>query len=209
MAVGHRTSILPRIRLRRPRAHHHTECDALSPSPPEARGSGGPGDQLVAEVAAYLEQASTEAPCPPNDGGQSKGAILLPYGRSAASGCALDAVVELFAVHTAEVRVLHVQERALTRAGPVDREPYDDAVRFLRTTIAMLRRHGVNATGVLRVGYRDNLAGIILAEAATTEASVIVLGARPRNALTTAFVGSTSREIWRAASCPILLVRSG
>lgn len=181
---------------------------------PSLRGAGLDGDvagasgQLVQEITAYLEDAWLGSGTTPENGGSSVGEVLLPYGNSAPAACALRALLDLFAALPIRVRVLHVREREITQVGPIDRESRDEATACIETAVAQLRCHGITAIGVLRTGYRDRLANLILTEAQASDSSLIVLGARSRNTLTSMIVGSTSRQVWREATCPVLMVRS-
>jgi len=160
---------------------------------------------LVKEVSAYLETTAQHATESEN-GGSSAKPILLPYGNSAASECALQATIDLFAALPIRVRVLHVRETEFTYVGPVAQETEEEAQACAADAVARLRCHGITASSVVRHGGKHVLPSLILTEAHQIGASVIVLGARPRHALATLIAGSTSKPVLRQADCPVLLV---
>lgn len=164
--------------------------------------------QLVTEVTGYLERAAQGPRVVPGNGGSPIGLILLPIGRSAAAGYALRAVIDLFSALPVRVHVLHVIKKRFTRAGPVDDETHEAATACLEAATARLKCSGISATGVVRTGDHDSLANLMLAEAQRSGAGLIVLGARPRGVLTSMIAGSTSREVLRETSCPVLMVRT-
>lgn len=171
-----------------------------------AKDATDAGAELVDEVSSYLEMAASGPVEATDKGGSSAKTILLPYGRSTASIRALEVTVELFAALPVNVRVMHVRERQLTQVGPVDCETGAEAAACVDEAVARLRCHGIAATGVIREGGHDIVANLILAEAKQMDASVIVVGARPRHALITMIAGSTTRPVLRQADCPVLLV---
>lgn len=169
----------------------------------------GTGGQLVDEVTAFLQSASLDLTPTSSGGGQPNGVVLLPYGRCVAADRALEAVVTLFGALPIRVRVLHLAEQRHAVLEPADGDNDEEAAAAVEAAIGKLRGHGITAVGVVRSGVRKALLpDLILDEARSSGAGVIVLGARRRNGLTSAVVGSTSRVVLREATCPVLMVRS-
>lgn len=169
-----------------------------------------PVDQLVDEMTAFLQSASLDSNPTSDNGGPPSGVVLLPYGRCVAADRALNAVVTIFGALPIRVRVLHLAEQKHSSSGPIDGETDDEvAAAHVEGAVGRLRCHGIAAVGVVRTGVRKALLpDLILGEARSTGAGVIVLGARRRHGLATAVVGSTSRVVLREATCPVLMVRS-
>jgi nucleotide-binding universal stress UspA family protein len=167
---------------------------------------------LFDEVVAFLD---TQTAVPGHNGGTggdgdpSMLRVLLPYAGSEAADCAVEALLKLAPMLSAQVRVVHVREWDNSRAGPFFLESRAAAVALTRDATVRLRRHDVVATGVVRDANRDAVARTILTEADEFNASVVLLGARRRRALTKFVTGSVSGEVMRRASYPVILIHAG
>lgn len=161
---------------------------------------------LDEELASLLSAAWQDTAERVEHGGSSGRPVLLPYRSSASADGALDATISLFAASSVRVRVLHVWEWQLTRAGPIDRETRADATASTTQAVTRLRRNGVSAEGVVRYARHDRVHHQVLAEARAIGASIIVLGARRRAPLLVS-LGRTTRSVLRQAACPVLLAR--
>jgi len=108
----------------------------------------------------------------------------------------------------AEVEVLYVQEVVYEHPlGPAT-DPSADAIGFARTTAAALRERGVVAHDEVRAAACERVADDILAEAADTNADLIVVGCRARSGLASWLFGSTAHHLIRRADRPVLVVRN-
>lgn len=163
------------------------------------------GARLAEEAASFL--AANLADVPRGHGGGSPKRILLPYTNSDPAERALEAAIELADVLPIEVRVLHLREWEPGRGGSWFHESREEAVALTRSALNRLHRHGVAATGFVRVSARARVPHEIAAKAFELRAWAIVLGARPRNRLSSLLRGSVSLAVTRSAPCPILLVR--
>jgi len=107
----------------------------------------------------------------------------------------------------AEVEVLFVQEVVYEHPlGPAT-DPSADAIDFARSTAARLRERGVAAHDEVRPAACERVADDILAEAADTNADLIVVGYRARSGLASWLFGSTAHRLIRRADRPVLVVR--
>ena len=106
-----------------------------------------------------------------------------------------------------EVEVLHVARatssaapvRFLTRGAP-SRKRRLDAVKVLND-------QGVKATGTLRGALHGRVAREILDEAATSGASVIVMGSHGAGELEGMLLGSTTHKVLHLGKLPVFVVR--
>lgn len=193
------------LRIRTPGRDSNVSAPAL----PDTREIGDSGGLLVDEVAAFLESASLHSTPAAENGGAPSNLVLLPYGKCAAADHALNAVVALFGALPIRVRVLHLAQQKVHLIPHDDGAGADgESTACVETAVARLRCHGITAVGVVRSGLRRTLPDLILTEAESSGAGVIVMGARRRHGLATAVAGSTSRVVLREATCPVLMVRS-
>ncbi len=97
--------------------------------------------------------------------------------------------------------------RAAYNLNDIIAEIRDDAVDILKQKVSFFRKHGV------RCEYKIQGEGVLSASAVYREAeegySMLVMGTRGRNALLSAFFGSTARETILNASIPVIIVHSG
>lgn len=165
----------------------------------------GAGD-LAEEAAVFLaEQPLSEIGDGPRGGSAKQ--LLLPYTDSEPAKRALEAVVELSSVLTAEVRVLHFRTWEPGRGARFFYETPEDAVALTRDAVERLRRVGLEASGVVRDAARMLVPCEIVARADQLRAYSIVLGARQHRVITAALLGSISRGVMRRANCPVIVVR--
>ncbi len=173
----------------------------LPPLPSDADG-------LAEEVASFLAQ---EVQRGGRDGplGQRAYRLLLPYTDSEPAARALETVAELAFPFTAEVCVLHLREWATYgRGGRFFFETPEEAASLTRCAVEKLRRHGLDASGLVQNCVRGRAPAEIVVTANELSASAIVLGARRRSLITAALFGSVSLSVVRNANCPVILVHS-
>ena len=176
-------------------------AQTLPPLPADAFG-------LAEEAAWFLAQ---EVQREGHDGplGQRAYRLLLPYTDSESAERALDTVAELPFPFTAEVCVLHLREWATYgRGGRFFFETPEEAVSLTRCAVEKLRRHGLDASGIVQNCARGRVPSEVVVTANELSANAIVVGARRRPLITAALFGSVSLSVVRHASCPVILVHS-
>lgn len=133
--------------------------------------------------------------------------ILLALTKETAPG-ALNHVAALARPGVSRVMVLHLQERLTypNRSGVVVIETYQQAVEFTARAQAELRELGVDAQ--VRVGRETSgrQAEQILMAAHDFGADIIIAGNRHKSGFDTLLRGSTTRDLVRKSSIPLLLV---
>jgi nucleotide-binding universal stress UspA family protein len=106
-----------------------------------------------------------------------------------------------------KVRIVHVRELSSGKFGPVPKESANWAVSFVDEAVKAMEADGLVATGVVRDSDAGRVASAILDEAADSDASVIVLGARGLTDLEALVVGSTTHKVLHLGTLPVLVVR--
>ncbi|MBM3567099.1 MAG: universal stress protein [Alphaproteobacteria bacterium] len=80
----------------------------------------------------------------------------------------------------------------------------EDGRRAVERTVALLRKDGVDAEGVVEAGEADQ---VVIATAKARGGDLVVLGSYGRTALGRALVGSVCERVIGQAVCPVLAVR--
>jgi nucleotide-binding universal stress UspA family protein len=139
--------------------------------------------------------------------------VLCPVDFSAPSKAALDVALSIAQEGDAEITILHVSD--VPTDGPLTTRPiatpdfYEEYESWARDQMQVLIAGGAadwcRPMARIRHGkaYRE-----ILAEAAETHADVIVIGVHGRNPLDVMLFGSTTNQVVRRATCPVLTVRA-
>lgn len=174
-----------------------------APGRPDGRG-------LVDEIAAYLraQPAEPDVVASPGAGRPPRVRVLLPYSGSETAERTLRTMIDLAPVLLSEVRVLHVREYDLCRAGRFFVRPQAEALALTHDAVARLRRRGVAATGIVRSATRADVARAIVAEANDSHVSMILIGARRRRSVADLLRHNVVRQVLRLANCPVLVVRT-
>jgi nucleotide-binding universal stress UspA family protein len=133
--------------------------------------------------------------------------ILVGIDHSDHSQHALSAATELAKAAKGQVRVVHVREMSIGKPGPVPKEFTDEANAVVDEAVKALAAGGLTATGTVRDSHTGRVAGEILAEAASSGASVIVMGSRGLTDLEGLVLGSTTHKVLHLGAIPVLVVR--
>jgi nucleotide-binding universal stress UspA family protein len=183
------------------------------------RGAGGLRHFLLGSVTEEVIRLSTVPvlSIPP----QAAPAPSLPFGNvlfatdfSAASLAALTAALRIVSDEATAVTILHViddpDENELFVARPYDVHRHaaerEASVRACLDDVVCSRFEGRVAPTVRIVHGRPPHE--ILRVAAEMAADLLVMGVHGRNAIDTAIFGSTTNQVVRRSSCPVLTARS-
>jgi nucleotide-binding universal stress UspA family protein len=131
--------------------------------------------------------------------------ILVGYDGSSSAQRALQRVAEL-ARNGTQVTVVTAVPLDVTSLGPEPPEPDEIAKRAQRLEVAVhfLSERGLQATGIETEG---NPADVVLQEAASLGADLIVIGTGGKNAVERFVLGSVSDKVVHRAPCDVLVVR--
>src|SRR5688572_29755748 len=132
--------------------------------------------------------------------------ILVPTDFSAPSEVALAYGRTMADKFDAALHLLHIAENPFLRAVSVDRRSLEEAAtRWLQERLTDNdRRRGAVAI----VEHSDEPADEILRYAMSADIDLIVMGTHGRTGLARVVLGSVAEAVVRAASCPVLTVRS-
>lgn len=168
------------------------------PAPPTANVVGEPATPWTAYPVGELLDGS---------GGEHGPRLLVPYSGSATADAGLEMAAEWTRTFGVEVWVLYVRAwDPMPGGGRFFIESPSEARCVVQKAVVWLRRRGVAASGIVRDAYRPHVADVIVAQAERLDARYIVVGTRARRALTAALMGSTSFEVARRATRPVLMV---
>jgi len=133
--------------------------------------------------------------------------LLVPYSGSVTADAGLEMAADWTRALGAEVWVLYVRVwDPMPGGGRIYIELPLEARCVAQKAVTYLRRGGVAASGIVRDAYRPHVADAIVAQAETLDVAYIVVGTRARRALTATLMGSTSLEVARRATRPVLMV---
>lgn len=143
--------------------------------------------------------------------------ILVPIDGSTTSGEGLDEAVKLARLTGAELRLVHVVDQ-LTFATGLD--PYGayagDLITSMRETgegilaqaRAKVEAHGIKVESKLFDNFAGRVSDMVVDEAKTWGADLIVIGTHGRRGVTRWMLGSDAEQIVRLAPVPVLLIRA-
>jgi nucleotide-binding universal stress UspA family protein len=136
--------------------------------------------------------------------------ILLAIDDSKYSEAAVQALIARHKLQSLEVRVLHAAEPPTLLTAPEmaeyipPRESAEEAKALVAKTAGALRSAGVNVTTAIVQGDPKS---VLLDDAKTWGADLIVLGSHGRKGLERFLVGSVSEAVLRHAHCSVEIVR--
>ena len=143
--------------------------------------------------------------------------ILVPIDGSTTSGEGLDEAVKLARLTGAELRLVHVVDQ-LTFATGLD--PYGAYAGELITSMretgegilaqarAKVEAHGIKVESKLFDNFAGRVSDMVVDEAKTWGADLIVIGTHGRRGVTRWMLGSDAEQIVRLAPVPVLLIRA-
>ena len=143
--------------------------------------------------------------------------ILVPIDGSSTSAKGLAEAIRLAKLTGGRLRLVHVIDElsfALTmdayagRAGDWLKELRADATTLLEDARARAGEENVEADAVLRDSFKGAVHDQVIAEAAESQADLIVIGTHGRRGLGRWVMGSSAEHILRMSPVPVLLVRA-
>ena len=142
--------------------------------------------------------------------------ILVPIDGSATSHRGLAEAIALARVTGGRLHLLHVVDElsfAMAADGfsglSVDLLTLlrEGGAKILATAVAEVEAAGLPVDGVLKDSLAGRVSDLVLDEAATWPADLIVIGTHGRRGAGRLFMGSDAEQVLRQASAPVLLVR--
>jgi len=141
--------------------------------------------------------------------------ILVPVDGSTTSNLALDEAIRLAKGRQAGLRVLHIIDTTnLNLDSMAQMADFAESLRaparkLLREAEARARRARVKVeTGLLEIEKLDERIGdLVVKDAATWRADVIVMGTHGRRGLNRLLLGSVADSVVRVSPVPVLLIR--
>ena len=143
--------------------------------------------------------------------------ILVPVDGSPTSDRGLQEAVKLAKLTGARLRLIHVVDQLVYAAGmdgfgamsadliPLLREAGE---KTLKTAKARVEASGVPVETALFDSFAGRVCDVVVAEATSWHADLIVLGTHGRRGVGRVLMGSDAEQIVRLAPTPVLLVRS-
>jgi nucleotide-binding universal stress UspA family protein len=133
--------------------------------------------------------------------------IVLGLDGSDASEAAVPVAAELARLATAEIVVVHVEERIAARGGV---EPahldQDELTARIEATANELRAAGGDVRVEIAVDLIGGPARAIAEVATQVQADIVVVGSRGHSGLAGVLLGSVAQKLLHLAPCPVLVV---
>jgi nucleotide-binding universal stress UspA family protein len=142
--------------------------------------------------------------------------ILVPVDGSPTSTRGLAEAMALARLTGAQLRVLHVVEEPLlvggveglaTDPGAILETVEREAQKIVDDSVSIARAAGIGCEGVLAACVGRRVAEVIVEEARSWRADLVVLGTHGRRGVNRFLLGSDAERILRIAPVPVLLVR--
>lgn len=143
--------------------------------------------------------------------------ILVPVDGSATSSRGLDEAIRLARLTGGRLRLLHVIDDLSLylaidpRAGfslDLVGQLRDVANKQVARSRSIAQAQGVSAETVVRDRFEGRVHDIVLAEADSWPADLIVMGSHGRRGFKRILLGSAAEHVLRLASVPVLLIRA-
>lgn len=138
--------------------------------------------------------------------------ILVPLDGSPTSERGLEEAIRLARWARAELRLVHVVDSAAAASGVGEMTDVVPAIRLTGASIlarskSRAAEQGVDADTVLVEGLTGRAADVVVDQARSWGADLIVMGTYGRRGLARALQGSDADRVLRSAPVPVLLLR--
>jgi len=142
--------------------------------------------------------------------------ILVPVDGSDTANRGLAEALKLAQALGAQIRLVHVVDQsslalnpeAGVAAAPLAEDFTEDGRKILEEAKMLASAQGVQVEAVLHENFTGRVASLIVQEAKTSSAELIVMGTHGRRGLRHAVLGSDAEAVVHAAPVPVLLVRA-
>ncbi len=141
--------------------------------------------------------------------------ILVPIDGSAASTAGLSEAIRIAKSQGSRIRLLHIVNDVILENGYGSGVYATDALEVLRragqgvvdAALASAQREGVKAESILLESVAESAADLIIGQAKSWSADLIVMGTHGRRGLARLVMGSDAESVVRSTTIPVLLVR--
>lgn len=143
--------------------------------------------------------------------------ILVPVDGSVTSAKGLDEAINLARLTNADLRLVHLVDQLTFYPGLELYGPYPgDLIPMLRETgekvlaqaKAQVQAQGIKVDSKLFDNFSSRLSDMVIDEAKSWGADLIVIGTHGRRGISRLMLGSDAEQIVRMAPVPVLLVRA-
>jgi len=142
--------------------------------------------------------------------------ILVAIDGSSTSDRALQEAIALAKDQKAELRLVHVVDRAplapdyieLVDESEIDKIFTEAGQKVVADGLAQTKAAGITATSTLLQTVAERVANVIIDEAKHWPADLIIVGTHGRHGIGHFFLGSVAEGVSRNAAMPVLLIRS-
>ena len=142
--------------------------------------------------------------------------ILVPVDGSDTANRGLAEALKLAKALGAQLRLVHVVDKsslalnpeAGVAAAPLAEDFSEDGRTVLEEARLLAAAQGATVEAVLHENFTGRVANLIVEEAKTSRAELIVMGTHGRRGIRHAVLGSDAEAVVHAATVPVLLVRS-
>lgn len=138
--------------------------------------------------------------------------MLVAVDSSALSDLAVGEALKLAQQQHARLRLLHVVQVEIGRTDgmwyeTIQQELRQQGQQIVDAAATRLRQAGIEVETILRESDGQRVGDVVVAEAQSWPADLIVVGTHGRRGLERLWLGSVAERITRAAPVPVLLVR--
>ena len=143
--------------------------------------------------------------------------ILVPFDGSATAARGLAEAIKLAQLTHARLRLIHVVDElsfslaageGLTFTGDLLNMLREGGAAILADGATNARASGLTVETVLKDSFAGRVCDLVIAEAGSWPADLIVLGTHGRRGVGRLFMGSDAENIGRGAPIPVLLIRA-
>ncbi|CAB5717097.1 Putative universal stress protein SAV1710 [Delftia tsuruhatensis] len=143
--------------------------------------------------------------------------LLVPIDGSAASSAGLTQAIELARAVNGRIRLLHViddvsfsfvMDAYAGQPGSWLEDLHAEGTRILADATAAVSQAGVAVDAILDDRLKSPVHDVVVSQAASWPADLIVIGSHGRRGIEYAMLGSSAEKILRKSRVPVLVVRA-